>query len=59
MGKIDSYTEKIIQVLQQHEAFRPIGDWVEYENQVILIEITYIFSYFELAGKNWSAHTTA
>lgn len=36
MGKIDSYTEKIIQVLQQHEDFRPIGDWVEYENQVII-----------------------
>ena len=36
MDKLKRYSELIERVLQRHADFLPIGDWSEYENQILI-----------------------
>lgn len=50
MDKVNLYTEIIERLLRSYAKFHPIGDWAEYENQVIIDKGK---RYFQLMCVGW------
>lgn len=52
MDKIAAYIEKIVQILQKHATFQPIGEWAEYENQVVIDKDSLHFQLLRVGWKD-------
>ncbi|MEN0006509.1 MAG: XisI protein [Bacteroidota bacterium] len=52
MDKIKQYATHIEQLLLRHAAFNPIGQWLEFENQIIIDKDK---KYFLLMRTGWKA----
>ncbi len=55
MDKIKTYAPLIESLLHQHAVFNPIGDWEEFENQVIIDKD---LRHFQLMRVGWNASTS-